>query len=70
MRELTKHVSTADLESINNISIRDFFAGFAISGCIAHSEAVSSVAERAYIVADMMLAEREKNSGEEQGKKQ
>ena len=70
MRELTKHVSTTDLESINNISIRDFFAGCAISGCMARSEAVSSVAERAYIVADMMLAEREKNSGEEQGKKQ
>ena len=44
-----------------NISLRDFFAGCAISGCMNASEEVYKVPERAYIMADMMLAEREKS---------
>ena len=44
-----------------NVSLRDFFAGCAISGCMNASEEVYKVPERAYVVADMMLAEREKS---------
>jgi hypothetical protein len=44
----------------SNISLRDFFAGCAISGCMNAFDEVYKVPERAYIVADMMLAEREK----------
>ena len=36
-------------------------AGCAISGCVNASEEVYKVPERAYIVADTMLAEREKS---------
>lgn len=52
-----------------NISLRDFFAGCAISGCMNASEEVYKVPERAYIVADMMLAEREKSLKEWKGEK-
>ena len=52
-----------------NISLRDFFAGCAISGCMNASEEVYKVPERAYIVADMMLAEREKSLKEGKGEK-
>ena len=44
----------------SNVSLRDFFAGCAISGCMNASEEVYKVPEMAYVVADMMLAEREK----------
>ena len=53
----------------SNISLRDFFAGCAISGCMNASEEVYKVPERAYIVADMMLAEREKSLKEGKGEK-
>ena len=52
-----------------NISLRDFFAGCAISGFMNASEEVCKVPERAYIVADMMLAEREKSLKEGKGEK-
>ena len=52
-----------------NVSLRDFFAGCAISGCMNASEEVYKVPERAYIVADMMLAEREKSLNEWKGEK-
>ena len=52
-----------------NVSLRDFFAGCAISGCMNASEEVYKVPERAYIVADMMLAEREKLLKEGKGEK-
>ena len=48
----------------STISLRDFFAGCAISGFMNASEEVYKVPERAYIVADMMLAEREKSMKE------
>ena len=57
--ESTKQDSVPTIPS--NISLRDFFAGCAISGCMNASEEVYKVPERAYIVADMMLAEREKS---------
>ena len=57
--ESAKHGSVPTIPS--NISLRDFFAGCAISGCMNASEEVYKVPERAYIVADMMLAEREKS---------
>ena len=53
----------------SNISLRDFFAGCAISGCVNAYEEVYKVPERAYIVADMMLAEREKLLKEWKGEK-
>ena len=52
-----------------NVSLRDFFAGCAISGCMNASEEVYKVPERAYIMADMMLAEREKSLKEWKGEK-
>ena len=55
--EDTQHVPSV----IPGISLRDYFAGCAISGCMNASEEVYKVPERAYIVADMMLAEREKS---------
>ena len=60
--ESTKQGSVPTIPS--NISLRDFFAGCAISGCMNTSEEVYKVPERAYIVADMMLAEREKSMKE------
>ena len=56
--ESTKQDSVPTTPS--NISLRDFFAGCAISCCMNASEEVYKVPERAYIVADRMLAEREK----------
>ena len=52
-----------------NVSLRDFFAGCVISGCMNASEEVYKVPERAYIVADMMLAERWKSLKEWKGEK-
>ena len=66
--ESTKHGSVPTIPL--NISLRDFFAGCAISGCMNASEEVYKVPERAYIVADMMLAEREKSLKEWKGEKQ
>ena len=57
--ESTKQDSVPTTPS--NISLRDFFAGCAISGFMNASEEVYKVPEMAYIVADMMLAEREKS---------
>ena len=65
--ESTKQDSVLTIPS--NISLRDFFAGCAISGCMNASEEVYKVPERAYIVADMMLAEREKSLKEGKGEK-
>ena len=65
--ESTKQDSVPTISS--NISLRDFFAGCAISGCMNASEEVYKVPERAYIVADMMLAEREKSLKEGKGEK-
>lgn len=60
--ESTKQDSVPTIPS--NISLRDFFAGCAISGFMNASEEVYKVPERAYIVADMMLVEREKSLNE------
>ena len=65
--ESTKQDSVPTIPS--NISLRDFFAGCAISGFMNASEEVYNVPERAYIVADMMLAEREKSLKEGKGEK-
>ena len=65
--ESTKQDTVPTIPS--NISLRDFFAGCAISGCMNASEEVYKVPERAYIVADMMLAEREKSLKEGKGEK-
>ena len=65
--ESTKQDSVPTTHS--NISLRDFFTGCAISGFMNASEEVYKVPERAYIVADMMLAEREKSFKEEKGEK-
>ena len=55
------HADTQPVPSIiPGISLRDYFAGCASSGCMNASEEVYKVPERAYIVADMMLKEREK----------
>ncbi len=55
------HTDTQPVPSIIlGISLRDYFAGCAISGCMNASEEVYKVPERAYIVADAMLEEREK----------
>ena len=65
------HVNTQPVPSVipSNISLRNFFAGCAISGCMNASEEVYKVPKRAYIVADMMLAEREKSLKEGKGEK-
>ena len=62
-QEEMNHADTQPVPSIiPGISLRDYFAGCAISGCMNASEEVYKVPERAYIVADMMLKEREKAS--------
>ena len=62
-QEEMSHADTQPVQSvIPGISLRDYFAGCAISGCMNASEEVYKVPERAYIVADAMLKEREKAS--------
>ena len=65
--ESTKQDTVPTIPS--NISLRDFFAGCAIIGFMNTSEEVYKVPERAYIVADAMLAEREKSLKEGKGEK-
>lgn len=50
-------------EAVDGMSLRDYFAGQALSGLIAHPESgdnADSQACASYIIADAMIAEREK----------
>ena len=46
------------------MSLRDWFAGMAIIAIGAHATTHEGVAERAYALADAMLAERERGKNE------
>lgn len=72
----TQPINTAKPEKYSGMSLRDWFAGQALLGMLAHStryrprEGASSnwhdaIAEEAGQLADAMLAERAKASGEE-----
>jgi hypothetical protein len=56
----THHTHDKDGQSLSlGMTLRDWFAGQALSGMLAYGEEYEPFAERAYLIADMMIKARE-----------
>jgi hypothetical protein len=58
--QIWDNTSFSNVHSVGGMTLRDWFAGMALHASFGSGESFNDVAERAYLYADAMIAERNK----------